>query len=107
MKISVLVLLGIINLVRNQMVDFKFLNPLKDKKLVDNSLCLYQTENVPQQKCVIDCAATTECGSVNHHDKTQTCVLNREPKTHGEDVKSLLTDAEGWVFYRKRKNKVQ
>ena len=101
MKILALVLLGIVTVVRNQMVDFKFLNPLKDKKLVDSSLFLYQTENVPQQKCVIDCAATPECGSVNHHNKTQTCILNRKSSSGQVDLESLLADAEGWVFFEK------
>ncbi|XP_066929707.1 uncharacterized protein [Clytia hemisphaerica] len=87
------------------MMDFKFLNPLKDKKLVDESLFLYQTDNVPQQKCVIDCAASPKCGSVNHHDKTQTCILNREPNSNGEDVKDFLTNAEGWIFFQKTKTK--
>ena len=102
MKILVLTLLGIVTVVRNQMVDFKFLNPLKDKKLVDSSLFLYQTENTPQQKCVIDCAATPECGSVNHHNKTQTCILNRPTSSNVQgDLESLLKDADGWIFFEK------
>ena len=54
----------------SQFMDFKFVDPLIDKKLADSSLVLQQFENTVQQQCVIACAANVKCGSVNYHQES-------------------------------------
>ena len=86
--------------VRNQFFDFKFVNPLKHKKLSDSSIVLKEYNSIVESQCAINCAANTKCGSVNYHKETQTCILNGRPLKK-ENLKNLLTDADGWTFFEK------
>ena len=58
-----------------ELVNFKFVDPLKDKKLASTSSIL-QYNNIVESQCVINCAADTKCGSVNYHKEAQICILN-------------------------------
>ena len=86
--------------VRNQFLDFKFVNPLKHKKLSDSSIVLKEYNSIVESQCVINCAANTKCGSVNYHKETQTCILNGR-SSRNDDLKNLLIDAKGWTFFEK------
>ena len=83
--------------IQTQLMDFKFVDPVKDKKLVGvNSL--FTQNSIPESECVIHCAANKKCGSVNYHKESKTCVLNTK---YVGDPKENLVDAVGWTYYEK------
>ena len=77
---------------------YKFVKTLRNRRLVGFVHTL--SENVQSRaSCVVKCASTDGCHSVNYHVEKLHCVVNTNVKTN--QVKQNMQTEEKWEYYEK------
>uniref|UniRef100_A0A7M5WZY7 Apple domain-containing protein n=2 Tax=Clytia hemisphaerica TaxID=252671 RepID=A0A7M5WZY7_9CNID len=56
---------------------------------------------ISASQCVINCAASIKCRSVNYHGGSQTCELLEQSSSN--DGEHLIVEAKGWIHFEKSK----